>query len=239
MKKLFVFISLAALGLAACKKGTTVNVYTGSMPSFIVSGVQNMTFTNGAYYSTQTMSLTVQYEDSTQQMVTLALSALPAGIAIDTQWQTSGYPTFSTGIEFYDTTTAGATPGTYPMTLTATTASGQKKTFSFTIKVNPEPPCTSIFTGKYVNCYNTCVGTGSYTDSIYADPNVVNKVWFTNFANSGHAVYGQYSCSTEELTIPLQTVGSITYSGSAFISTHSFSISVVKNGTTSCTIEEE
>jgi hypothetical protein len=230
MKKLFLLFAIAAVGLWACKKGDTVNVYTGSMPAFIVTGITDVNLQNSGTIEAF-LELSVQYEDSTQQQVTLSLSALPAGIALDSTWQKSGYPTFSTSLVFYDTTSAGATPGTYPMTLTATTASGAKKTYTFNIKVKAQTPCTTFFLGKYTNCQDLCVSSSNYTDSIYNDPTVVNKVWFSNFANSGHAVYGIYNCNSEVLTIPSQVVNGVTYSGSGDVfSVHSFNMDIFING---------
>ena len=238
MKKLALIAAFAITGLAACKKTTNTTNLTGSaQPAFLVNGLSDVTLQNDLTTMTE-LYLTVSYADSAQSNVTLSISTLPAGIAIDTSWVVSGIPTFNTTLTIYDTTENGATPGTYPMVLTATSANGSKKNYNFNLKIKATPPCTTALTGKYLNCFFSCSGSGAYTDSVYADPNVVNKVWFTNFANSGHLVYGTYSCRTELMTIPAQTFGSVTYSGSGNAYSHFMDIEIT-GGSGSCTVEME
>jgi len=236
MKKTCLLISFTALLLAACTKTTNNTTIISQGPSFLVNGIHDVTIQNGSYYGETEMELTVQYSDSSQNVVNLSLSALPASIAIDTTWVTSGIPTYTTMLVIYDTTAAGATPGKYPMVLTATTATGIKKTYPFNLTIQAQPPCTGPLLGKYTNCNSDCAPGVYYTDSVYNDPNVVNKVWFNNFANAGAKVFGTYSCATGLLTIPSQTIGANTYSGSGeLFSTHQLSVSYT-NGATSCDI---
>jgi hypothetical protein len=240
MKKTVLFITIAVAGLyAACTKTTNNTTVTGpATPAFTVSGIHEIDFVNNGI-ETASMPLTIQYGDSAQENVTLSLSALPAGIAMDTGWLTNGIPTFSTQITLYDTTQAGATLGTFPMTLTAKGAFTGTKTFSFNIKVTPQPPCTSFLVGKYTNCFDGCTTSSSYTDSVYADPNVTNRIWFTNLGGMGIKIYGNYNCSSEQITIPSQTVGSVTYSGSGegYYGSSSKTIFLdLFNGTTTCSV---
>jgi hypothetical protein len=235
MKKTCLLFSLAATMLAGCTKNTTTNNITTPLPAFTVDGIHDVSMTNSSVAEAD-LELTIQYSDSSQEAVSLSLSSLPAGITIDPAWITNGIPTYSTELYFYDTTTNGATPGTYPMTLTATGATTGAKTYLFNIKIFAAIPCTTYVVGKYNDCNNDCGGT-LYSDSVYADPTVVNKIWFTNFDNTGNKVYGLYSCSTENIVIPSQTVGGVTYSGNGdgFGSSTSHTITIeVSNGTTSC-----
>ena len=236
MKKISLLLATATMSILSCTKTTTNNNnYGSSQPPFIVNGLTDVTLRNGSIEESY-LYLTMQYTDSSQEPVTLSLSALPTGIAMDTTWITTGTPTFSSNLTLYDTSAAGANPGTYPMTLTATSAS-TKKTFPFNIKVLPPAPCTGSMVGKYINCYS-CTSTSAYSDSVYADPTVVNKVWFTNFNNSGALVYGTYNCESEVITIPSQTVGSVTYQGSGYsYGTHY--ISVTLSSPTSCNFTDQ
>ncbi len=217
--------------LVSCKKSGTTNnitiVNSNGIPSFVVEGLTNITLTNntsGYVYE----SITIQYEDSAQEMVTLSLSGVPAGITTDTTWQASGYPTFSTTIVFYDTTAAGATPGTYPLTLNVTSPSKGTRSFAFKLTVKNPPPCTSTVTRNYVNCQN-CTSVGYYSDSVYADATVFNKIWFTNIDNSHNLVYGLLLCNTGQVTIPVQTVGGVTYSGSGSFYYYQMNIDLLIN----------
>ena len=226
--------------MVACTKPTVNNYINNGTPAFTVGGLTNVVMTNGQgssgiYY----MSLEVKYNDSAQQMVTLSLSTLPAGITIDSLWNNSGYPTFSTTLSFYDTSAAGASPGAYNMTLTAVSASGVTKTYPFKMIIKPEPSCTSMVTGKYVMCVNECNSTGYYTDSVYADPTVVNKVWFTNLGNTGQKVYANLECNLSELIIPAQTAGGYTFSGSGNINTSGFVNMYVYINGTGCTVADQ
>lgn len=192
---------------------------------------------NGNLYG-GSLPITVQYSDSAQEVVTLSLSALPANITMDTTWITSGIPTFNTTITLLDTTLDGATPGTYPMTLTAVGATTGKRTYPFKIKIIAEPSCSANITGKYLNCYSYCT-TVNYTDSVYADPVTPNKIWFTNVSNTGSKIYAKYNCSTQQLSVPAQLIGGTTYSGtgSAYYSltTHHISLNLISS-TNSCSV---
>lgn len=237
MKKTCIIALLASILLSACtKKDYTINNTTTigpSMPSFIVNGLTGITFTNN-YATYTTLHLTVQYMDSAQENVTLAISGLPAGIGMDTTWQNTGIPTFSTDLTIFDTLGPGAVPGNYTFTLTATTVSGGKKQFPVNLKVLPMP---TKFLGKYNNCRLPCgMSTSVYSDSLYQDATTSNKIWFTNFGNTGSAAYGTIDFDGK-MTIPVQTIGGITYSGTGTINLimHAFTLNV-HAGSTSCSL---
>ena len=207
MKKGLLVLAATFLIAGCQKKDQTVNNYNtgGAQPAFAVNGITDVSFVSQVDY-VSTLSLSVQYLDSAQENVSLSLNGLPSGIVIDTTWINSGIPTFSTTLNIYDTVVVS--PGSYPVTLTATTTSGKTKNYPFNIRVQPMP---SGFLGKYNTCNTSCGGSTIYTDSLYVDPLVQNKVWFTNFANTGNKVYALVTVP-ELLTIPNQTVGGITYS---------------------------
>lgn len=214
MKELILAFVAAITLLSSCTK--VDNNTTGSLvqpkAAFIVNGITDLTMVNNYTYSTS-LYLTVQYVDSAQQAVSLSVSALPAGVLMDTTWQSSGYPNFSTYLVLYDSSATGAIPGSYPVTVTATTSSGEKKSYTFNLKVLPHP---TSYLGKYNNCILFC-GSANYADSVYADPSVSKKIWFSNFANSGHTVYGILSTAGRTINIPMQSFGSTYYSGTGTI----------------------
>lgn len=222
--------------MLSCTKPTVNNYINSGTPSFTVEGITNLTFINNNTYSAS-MYLSVQYNDSAQSLVTLSLSGLPSGLTIDTSWVSSGYPTFSTSLVIFDSTLAGATPGVYTVNLNATTASGITRSYPFRITVKAATPCTSAVTGKYNLC-QTCSSSIYYTDSVYADGNVANKIWFNNFDNTGQKVFGLLTCSNGTITIPSQTIGSYTFSGSGSFGSMYISMGVIINGS-SCSVVDE
>jgi hypothetical protein len=211
MKKVALF-ALLCLFMAACTK----NYYSAStLPAFTVSGIEAVTLQQGSL-TEAALSLTVKYEDSTQGNVTLSVSGLPAGVSLDTTQVMSGIPTFRTSLIFYDTSaTAPAKPGTYPITITCTSATAAQKKFTFNMTVLPVQSVTANVVGKYNNCSSSCIG-GVYTDSVYADTGVVNKIYFHNFMSTGQTVYANVTVENQEpgeylITIPQQTVNGYTF----------------------------
>jgi hypothetical protein len=229
MKNLYLFPALILMALVSCNKGkTTTNNYitpvNNPQPSFAINGITDITFTNN-FTVTATLDLTIQHLDSAQENVSLALTGMPIGIIMDNNWVHSGIPTYYTSLSLFDTSVAGGvTPGTYPLTLTATSASGGNKTYTFNLKIQAMP--TGFF-GKYNTCYAYCGSTTTYTDSVYADAIVVNKIWFANYAGSGHSVYGMLTGQGGGVTIPSQTISGTTYTGSGTVNpAHQINISI-------------
>ena len=130
---------------------------------------------------------------------------------------------------------AGAIPGTYKLTLTAISASGEINAYPLDLIIQHYP---TAYLGKYTLCTTSCMTSPYYTDSVYTDPAIPGKIWFTNFANTGIAVYGMIDIgfSYGALTIPEQLIGPTTYSGgcSVYLTEHSMDISIYIGGTTDC-----
>lgn len=210
-------LSLFFLASGCTKHNNVVinnNTYNyDATPAYVVLGLHDLEFING-FTSLTDLGITIKYMDSAQQTVSLSLSEPPAGISVDSNWIRSGVPTYKTNLRFRSTTPT-MPPGSYPMTLTATNASGQQKTFNFNINVRPIP---GHLMGKYTDCRIYCSGTTEYTDSLYLDATEPNKIWIANFRNMGNPVYGYLDYG--ELIIPEQVSGTTTYS----YSTGSFSL---------------
>jgi len=141
MRRILLIVLLIMIWMSSCTKTkTTTNNYSilpvNAQPAFAINGITDLTFINN-FEVVATMPLTVQYLDSTQQNVSLSLSGMPAGITLDTTWIHNGFPTFSTTLSLADTVISGGTvPGKYPLTLTASTPSGEQKTFTFNLTVS-------------------------------------------------------------------------------------------------------
>jgi len=183
------------------------------LPAFIVNGITDVTLINGTSYHFS-MPLTVQYNDSAQETVTLSVSGLPAGFTMDTTWVHRGIPTYNTALSVSDTLLAGYTPGTYPVIITATGSQTGTKTYQFNINVVSPASCASSSNvlGTFTHCY--ACGGNQYTDNVTADPDITNKIWFANVYGTGVKLFGYYDCNTSILTFPYQTVGSTSYFGS-------------------------
>lgn len=212
MKKCLLFAAIC-MSIASCTKKTN-NYYANPTPSFTISGIHDIKMQADAIPVAQ-LNLIVQYMDSAQGRVSLAISSLPAGITLDTNIMLSGIPTFYTNLTFYDTSSTPATPGTYPVTLTCYSSNSTQKTFTFNITVQSEPDYTIDMIGKYTNCSSECVGT-VYTDSIYEDAIVQNKIYFHNFMNTGMTVYANVTATSPQVSVyavnvPQQTVGGYTF----------------------------
>jgi hypothetical protein len=227
-------ICLLMVAGASCTKSTNStivnNIGTGK-PTFSVNGISNLVvFNNTKYNNTVTRELTVQYLDSGQETVTLAISQLPGGITYDSVfWMNSGIPTFSTVLQLHNTMDTGAKPGSYPITITATTASGKTVLYPFTLFVQSY---ATDFLGDYEECTSPCKGSLKYTENVFADPAVRNKIWFSNFFNSGASAYGLLD-GNGFMTFPAQVFGSDTLNSgtsSPILTDHQVFINAKING---------
>jgi hypothetical protein len=219
MKQSLFILAIAAIAFSSCKKKSDNTVTTPAptyiAPVYVIDGVRDVNITaNSTNGSIVDMPITVEFKDSFQKQVTLSLSDLPDGIAMDENWIKTGYPTFSTSFTFYDTAATHAAVGSYPMTLTATGPAGTK-TYTFNLKVLPEVSCSSFLLGVYSG--NGSCGT-AYSDTVYADATIANKIWFKNFGKTGKLVYGLLSCIDGSLKIPNQAISGFNYSGSGYAS---------------------
>ena len=232
MKKTCLLIALAVVAIVSCNKTTNNTTVIAPLPAFTVNGIHDISLQNGGSYYGVSLPITVQYSDSAQEVVTLSLSALPPGIAIDTTWVTSGIPTFNTTLTFIDSTAAGATPGNYPMTLTATGSSTKTKTYSFNLKVIAQPSCADSYTGTYTHCTSYCYSGSYYADNITADATIPNKIWLNNVNNAGTKIYAMVNCNSSSISIPNQVSGGVIYYGSGVAYTsHQLSFNLYNSNT--------
>lgn len=168
MKKTLFLAFCASALLSACSKsdnsnpGTTTNTggnNTTSQPDssmqYIVNGLTDITInpTDSTY-----LALGVNLEKGTQEKVTLSVTGLPQNVSAGFS-APSGIPSFGTIITIKS---QKATPGSYPIKFTGTTASGKVKSYDLNLKVNEQPvkpgyECIKDIVGKYQmtsNCIN-------------------------------------------------------------------------------------
>ena len=230
MKILNSVLLVFVLILFSCKKQSSTANYFLPIPSFIVTGLSDITVVN-SHLNPYYITLTVKYMDSAQSKVKLTYSGFPTGISLDTMtWKSNAYPNFTSGLYVYDTTTMGAVPGTYPITFTAIDDNGNTKQYTINLTVKSEPNCSAMVAGIYNYCATSCNGN-IFKDSVYADATVVDKIWFNNFANTGKTVYGIINCFSSHLVIPNQTIGDTVFNGyGTFYTNHRINFSAYNNG---------
>ena len=207
MKKITFFIILLIAGI-----GCTKNYYGSGDGSYHIDGLSGVSLSQDA--PARTMYITVTYDGQPQENVTLSFENLPAGMYA-TLYTPSGYPTFSSQIQFYD---SSAAIGTYRVNLIATGEKTGRKVLPITITITAPPECASTFTGNWMGS-NGCTGSSSYTETLATDASVVNRVKLNNFENSGITLYADIKCTGRTVTLPLQTVNGVSYSGNGYFYT--------------------
>ncbi len=211
--KPIIYILLIIMYCSACNKRTTVNNYIDNdhMTAYVVDGLRTIKLSTEQ--SSTNMQLAVTYENYNQKHVVLSVSDLPAGITIDTNFVKSGYPTFYTFITFYDTNfISPVKAGTYPVKLTVNEDDGTKREFPFDINVTEPDMIAGYLFGGYPTCKDE-TGSINYSDSVYMDSTVTNKIWFINFCGTGQLV--QAMVTRWQIIIPYQQVGGMTISGAS------------------------
>lgn len=183
---LLLFIFIVEIG---CKKSSSTNNYINrdTLSAYTVEGIGDMVLSTDSQSATR--YITIKYTDSVQTQVHLSLTGLPAGITVGSDFDTVGYPTFYPRLKLYDTMLLQpATVGDYPINFNVTSASGQVKSYPFTLHIKlPDDTCVNTYTGIFPNCDN---GITTYADTVTLDAAIPNKVWFSNFNGEGLRVAG-------------------------------------------------
>jgi hypothetical protein len=143
MKNYYLLFSLVALLFAGCTKNSTTSVSPLPVAAYSVTGISDIMITQntGSAFPVN-MPITLTYNDSTEQQVSVAISGIPAFIIYGTKvgdpytftmftgpW--SGIPTFTIPLQIYYNYTAPYSTGNYPVSVTCTSASGVTRVFTF------------------------------------------------------------------------------------------------------------
>ena len=203
---------LMAFVFIKCKKSPDSPKLT-----YIVNGFTDV---NVRQYADTTFFLpvTVEFQNGTQEPVSLTPSGMPSGITASPT-TISGTPTYSTVIQF---NVMDVAPGTYPVTITSSSASTSKKAYTFNVIVRSSPNCTDILEGLY---------KARDASSPYLDSSVYNS-YVTTSTNANQLYIGLYdmhvnfdvNCSIGTLTMENAntayyhfTNGSGTFTGSTMV----------------------
>lgn len=208
MKKILLTLAAGACLVAACRKEQ------GPPPQLGLYGLQEVTLYNTGFF-VGSLPLTVRYDDTMNaptEAVTLEVTGLPKNVHMDTTWLHSGNTPLRTRLYLYDTTAERVIPGSYNIGITLHGSRSGTQTLAFKLTVVTPTPCTGNLVGQYNYCfsYDSAV---AYRDSVYDDPNIPEKVWFTNFGGTHQLVYGLFNCTTQYLDIPPQVVNGHSYWG--------------------------
>lgn len=140
-----VLLILCILGIYSCQKNE---------PSFdfYVKGIADVAFDGDSSVS---IPLEIIQISGKSEKISLELNDIPSKVAakLDTQ---SGIPNYKSVLTL---TGLYADSGTHTTILTATSASGLKKTYPFTVKVKLMKDCTKVLVGSYNNtdCYGRTI----------------------------------------------------------------------------------
>ena len=199
-KKSALLIALVAITLNSCTKK-----YEGPyVPPYHIDGINDITV--NANSPSNGMSLNVTYENSAQERITLSLENVPAGMTY-TIANPTGYPSFSSFINFFD---SSAAVGTYKVNLVATGDKSKAVKFPFNIVVTDIPDCAGDFAHADFTASNVC-SSGSYTEGVTLLSS--NHVQFTNLEGAGIHLNATFNCLAGTLTVPSQTINGFVYTG--------------------------
>lgn len=234
MKKLCLFAVLTAMiGLAACSKKDDDADNDANGFDYAVNNVQDVTVEQGG---TVVASWEVKLSKGSQQTVKLDVTGTPSNVTV-TPNSTEGIPTYTAAVAF--AATSSAATGTYPMTVTSSSASTTSKTYTFNLIVKEN--CITPLIGTYSTtescsisgdlAYNCAITTGSTSTT-------VQLTGFGDYIN-GNIINATIDCDSKTITIPSQAVTSgITISGSGTFSGNTLVINytaVTSSNTESCT----
>jgi hypothetical protein len=201
MRKAYLLFTLLCIGLASCKPSRNTKPQT-----YTVSNVHDIELTQGEEYA---FELFLSYIGPIQENVTLDMVGLPEGISFDfSKWV--GIPSFTTEVTLRNNS---ADPGVYNCQLVATGSETGEKTYDYTVTVETDALCGTLGTYTYTAVCNALDSSLSIstseeiTSATTPVQNEVNPVRFENFGRRGWIVTGNIDCSTNKITIPLQSVG--------------------------------
>jgi hypothetical protein len=215
MRKTILAAALLLIGAAACKKEyytQTVNAngnQNNSTLAYKVSGLQDLTLQKRDSGSNSVfMPITLEYISKSQERLRLSIAGAPAGL-FDSLTVKSGYPTFQSMVVLAD---SGVATGNYTMKLVVTGDSSGKREFPFDLTVTPPRDCSSDLIDSNYSTNSPCASSTSYMQNIMRTT-TRNRIMFSNINGSGGQIYADINCDNQTLTIPTQTVGTVTFSG--------------------------
>ncbi len=212
MKKTILFLTLAVIGFASCKKGDTI--YTSPIvPPYHVDGVRDITLQkSNSFNAYATLDLSIAYENSDQERISLSLEGAPRGLYASFS-DTIGYPSFTSQLYLRDSNVAA---GRYALKLVSTGSISGRKEFTFNVNVVAAPVTNIFLADTGYNSYTSCGGS-NFIQNITAVAGTSGRILFSNFDNSGNQVEATVDGDSTGgyIFIPTQTVNGVTYSSSS------------------------
>lgn len=211
MKKLFLFLSVLAIGFSSCTK----NDDDTNNPNYHIDGITDLVITKEytQFPVYPVLNLTVVYENSQQERVKLSLENVPQGLSYRISTST-GIPTFGTNISFVD---SGVATGSYPIKLVGYGEVSGRREFYFNMTVKPVPDCAEQLLGNYLS--NSMCDSVTSIQTVSRVQGTTNTILINNVDNVGRSLKATVDCNAKLLVINPQTVGGFTYSGSGDFNT--------------------
>jgi len=212
MKKTLLFLTLAIIGFASCKKEE--NTYNASpfVPPYHVEGLTDITIQKSSDPSTPaygTMRLNFIYENQEQEKITLSVEGAPQGMVTYIS-DSVGYPSFTSMVNLIDSATA---PGNYALKLVVQGRASGRREYAFDVKVLPAPVINNLLAANGYNSYTSCGSVNGFIQNITAVSGSNSRILFSNFDNTGNQIEGIMNGNSNYgyITIPTQTVNGVTY----------------------------
>lgn len=251
MKLYLAIAAVTLLAIGSCKKNeydNNPNTNPNTNPnaiSYTVNGVSDVKVpSNGGK---GTLSLSIALVSGTQETVTLSLSGVPDKVNAEFS-SASGTPAFTSTLTL---TSNNAAQGTYPITLTGTSASNVKKTVNFNLIVEKPTDCAAAMVGNFTGTMS-CGGAPSNTSFITTKhPSDLNTLLIEGL--TGTPIPAVLDCGQGTLTLKETTYSQpygpgtmdtkVTGSGTFVESAHTMTITVTRaitysmggsGGTTTC-----
>ncbi len=231
---------LSAAFYAGCNRDDETIVVvpaTDTAFNFRVNGITDVSLFPGQSAGSY---LYVELISGEQETVRLALTGVPSGVDLQMD-PVSGIPSFAS--ELYFNASPSAVPGTYPLTLTATSETKGAKTFRFNLIIKEFPNCDSLFGGAFTVSDGCSSGSPYPVNISLNSSSSPSSCVVTNFKAGGTVTIPQLNayidCQNRSFYVPSQQVGSVTIYGSGYLSGGSinfnYSYYSSSGGSSSCT----
>ncbi|RYD57851.1 MAG: hypothetical protein EOP56_06125 [Sphingobacteriales bacterium] len=216
MKKTLIVAFFASLLFSACSKsdnnsndpnnnGNNVNPVDTAM-NYIINGLGDVVMEST---DTSYMTLTVSLEKGIQQKVALTVSGLPENAHANLSTQT-GIPTFTSLLTLE---AKNVKPGSYPIKVTGTSATGTEKSYDLNLKINEKPldpafACIKDLEGDYQGSYN------GKTYAINITRNTDRQtIIIKNFPEPGVEIKASVNCNDKTIGVIASTYQNYNFNG--------------------------
>lgn len=212
MKGIYIVGALAGLlCVGACSKPTTVNNPVYNDPGKFELDVSGFHDTSLERTDVANYIVNVTKTSGATEKVVFSTYNEPQGMVISFD-KKSGEPSYTTVVSV---STERTPTGTYPIRVTAASASIGIQEYKFTVNVLPYSNEATGFIGDF-NETGNCTVSGGHSTRIEAVDGVNNRInikgfWQGTFTNE---IYADLNPATKTLVIPSQTQNGLTFQGS-------------------------